>query len=251
LKLPRRIESVIWDFNGTVVDDLGLVLRSVNTQLAERGLPPLTLDRYRDVFGFPVEGYYRQIGLDLDVESMAELSAEFFRIYAPGLAACPLHGGVRAALECYRDKGSRQFVLSAMEERLLLRTVESLGIREFFDAVYGLAHLEADSKVSRGRDLLVDFGIRPEEALLIGDTDHDAEVAAALGTSVVLIATGHQSAARLRATGSVVVERVEHLCDSAPDPTGRGPRQEPPNARGVRRADATGREALMGRSDVA
>jgi phosphoglycolate phosphatase len=230
LTLSRRIESVIWDFNGTIVDDLSLVLRSVNAQLAERGLPLLTLDRYRDVFGFPVEGYYREIGLDLDVESMAGLSAEFFRLYAPGLAACPLHEGVCAALECYRSNGSRQFVLSAMEERLLLRTVEQLGILEFFDAVYGLAHLEADSKVSRGRDLLADFGIRPEGALLIGDTDHDAEVAAALGTPVVLVATGHQSAARLRATGSVVVERVEHLCVSASGRTGRGPRQGPPDA---------------------
>jgi phosphoglycolate phosphatase len=211
LKLPRRIESVIWDFNGTIIDDLDLVIRSVSVQLAERGLPTLTADRYRDVFGFPVEAYYRQIGLDLDVEPMAELSAEFFGIYAPGLATCSLHDGVRAALECYREKGSRQFVLSAMEEHLLLRTIERLGVREFFDAIYGLAHLEADSKLSRGRDLLADFAIRPEHALLIGDTDHDAEVAAALGASVVLVATGHQSEARLRRTGVLVLRSAGEI----------------------------------------
>ncbi|MFC2099539.1 HAD family hydrolase [Candidatus Bipolaricaulota bacterium] len=201
-------EAVIWDFNGTIVDDLDLVVRSVNVQPGERGLSTLTVEGYRDVFGFPVETYYRRIGLDLDAESMAGLSTEFFDLYVPGLADCPLHAGVHKALKRFKARGARQFVLSAMEETLLRSTIDHLEIGGFFDAVYGLAHLEADSKVSRGRQLLADHDIRPETTLLIGDTDHDAEVADALGVSTVLIAQGHQSEERLRATGRPVYRSV-------------------------------------------
>jgi len=207
----HRVETVIWDFNGTIIDDLDLVVRSVNLQLEGRGLPTLTLDGYREVFGFPVEAYYRRIGLDLDAESMGDLSDEFFRAYVPELANCPLHDGVRDALERFRGIGARQVVLSAMEEGLLKSTIDHLGIAEFFEAVYGLAHLEGDSKLSRGRELLADHNIEPGTALMIGDTDHDAEVADALGIRVILIARGHQSRSRLHATGWAVCERASAL----------------------------------------
>ncbi len=183
----------------------------MNVQLTKRGLPRLTVERYRDVFGFPVADYYRRIGLDPDSEPMSELTAEFFEAYSPGLPSCSLHDGVHRALVAFRDAGVRQFVLSAMEERLLSATIAHLGIDGFFAAVYGLSHLEGDSKVSRGRELLEDFAIPPDTALMIGDTDHDAEVAEALGGAVALIARGHQSAARLRATGCPVYESFADL----------------------------------------
>ena len=209
-----RLQTVIWDFNGTLIDDLDLVVRSVNVQLGRRGLPSVTIERYRDVFGFPVEAYYRKIGLDLDAEAMTELSAEFFDLYASGVASCPLHAGIREALERFRDAGVRQLVLSAMEERLLLATLDRLSIAGFFKASYGLDHMRADSKVKRAGKLLRDFNVEPTTALWIGDTDHDAEVAESLGVACVLIARGHQSRARLEATRCPVYDRVADLIEA-------------------------------------
>jgi len=200
----ERVGAVIWDFNGTLIDDVDLVVQTVNVQLTKRGLPRLTVERYRDVFGFPVADYYRRIGLDLKPGAMAELCAEFFDLYVSGLGSCPLHAGVQETLERFREAGLRQFVLSAMEERLLRTALERLSIAEFFEAAYGLDHLRADTKVERAGELLGDFDVESKTALLIGDTDHDAEVAQALEVSVALIAGGHQSAARLRATGCPV-----------------------------------------------
>jgi len=98
-----------------------------------------------------------------------------------------------------------------MKESLLHAAIEHFGIADFFEAAYGLAHLEADSKISRGRELLTDHRIRPETTLLIGDTNHDAEVADALGISVVLVAQGHQDIERLRETGRSVHRNVRTL----------------------------------------
>lgn len=211
----KQLEAVIWDFNGTLIDDLDLVVRSVNTQLEKRELPSLTLAEYRDVFGFPVEDYYRRIGLDFENVSMAELVSDFFEEYAPRLQDCPVHDGVLDVLDMFAKRSVRQFVLSAMEEGMLRGAVKHLGIAGFFEGLYGLEHMEGDSKISRGRQLLIDFAIRPETALMIGDTDHDAEVADALGVSVVLVAQGHQSGERLRKAGCLVLPDVQDLASLA------------------------------------
>ena len=209
--IRQELESVIWDFNGTLIDDLDHVVRSVNVQLAHRELQQLTRESYRSVFGFPLEEYYRRVGFNLETESMADLSSDFFATYGPGLKNCRLHGGVIETLQRFKSIKLRQFVLSAMEEQMLRSMIEHLGIDEYFDSVYGLAHLEGDSKLSRGRDLLLDFGIDPSATLLIGDTDHDAEVAKALELSVVLISRGHQSSERLRETACTVYESYREL----------------------------------------
>jgi phosphoglycolate phosphatase len=107
-------------------------------------------------------------------------------------------------LQRFKSIKLRQFVLSAMEEEMLRFMIEHFEIEAYFDGVYGLAHLEGDSKVSRGRDLLRDFNIEPRETLLIGDTDHDAEVAETLGLSAALVSKGHQSHKRLRKTKHAV-----------------------------------------------
>ena len=207
----RRMDCVIWDFNGTLIDDLDLVVRTVNTQLAKRDLPSLTADAYRDVFGFPVEDYYRRIGVTFENETIADLSADFFADYAPALTACSLHEGVVETLRQVEVRGLRQFVLSAMEQRMLRSMISHLGIANFFAGIYGLAHQKADSKIQRARELARDFDIDPQTAVFIGDTDHDAEVAQALGMSPILISTGHQSAGRLRAIGHPVCESYQQL----------------------------------------
>lgn len=209
--MTPHLDTVIWDFNGTLIDDVDPVVRSVNTQLKARGLPELTLERYREVFGFPVADYYRTIGLDPEAESIDTLSDEFHTAYVPMLMHCSLHDGIVEALETFRRAGARQFVLSAMEETALRAVIGHLGVAGSFEAVYGLAHLNADSKLSRGRDLLRDHSIDPERSVLIGDTDHDAEVAVALGLGIVLVAGGHQSEARLRSTGHRVLPSADAI----------------------------------------
>jgi len=211
MPIHQESESVIWDFNGTLVDDLDLVVRSVNAQLTKRQLPVLTMESYRAVFGFPVQDYYRRIGVTFEDETMADLSADFLAEYASELTNCRLHPGVIEILEHFQAEKRRQFVLSAMEQGMLRSMVTHFGIARFFEGIFGLAHQDADSKVSRGRDLMCGFDIDPSTALLIGDTDHDAEVGEALGVDIALVACGHQSEQRLRTTRHPVYASYREL----------------------------------------
>jgi len=208
------LRAVIWDFNGTLVDDTALAVRSINVQLSRRGLPLLTVDSYRAVFGFPMTEYYRRLGFDLEVEMLEGLADGFHETYLPGLPECSLHEGVVELLVAMSGAGLSQFVLSAMEEGALRAAIERLGIDHHFTGVYGLGNRLADSKVARGKELLQQFHLRGAETMLIGDTDHDAEVGCALGLSVSLVAQGHQSAERLRATGSPVHSDFRELSEA-------------------------------------
>jgi phosphoglycolate phosphatase len=204
---------VVWDFNGTLIDDVSLAVRSINRMLSRRGLPALSMEAYRRVFGFPLAEYYRAIGFELAAETMGGLADEFHEGYLPGLFDCPLHEGVEELLRRIDCAAIPQFVLSAMEEESLSAALRRLGIEGLFAGVYGLNHRLADSKIERGRELLDRFEIPPESSLLIGDTDHDADVAAALGMSVALVAKGHQNAERLRALGPVFEEFADLATD--------------------------------------
>ncbi|MCX6092788.1 MAG: HAD family hydrolase [Candidatus Bipolaricaulota bacterium] len=199
--MAGRWDAIIWDFNGTLVDDVDLALRSINTMLARRDLAPVTRDVYRSVFGFPLSEYYARLGMDLSGETMQGLADEFHDEYLPGLPKCELQDGVREILDRAARAGSRQFVLSALEEFVLRQAVGNLGIADRFVAIYGLNHRLADSKLERGRELSGRHELDGRRVVFIGDMDHDAEVAEALGFEVALVAQGHQSGERLRACG--------------------------------------------------
>ncbi len=204
-------DAVIWDFNGTLVDDVDLALSSINRMLTRRGLPTVTRDVYRRVFGFPLSNYYAKLGMDLSCETMQGLADEFHEAYLPGLPACGLQEGVVEILEFAARSGARQFVLSALEEVELRRAIAHLGIAGCLAAVYGLDHRLGDSKLERGRQLVRRHELSGCRVLFIGDMDHDAEVAEALGFEVALVAQGHQSAERLRALGPHVFDSFRDL----------------------------------------
>ncbi len=206
-----RERAVIWDFNGTLVDDVDLALRSINTMLVRRGLAPVTRDVYRRAFGFPLADYYRRLGVDLSCETMTGLADEFHEAYLPELPKCGLQVGVKDILDLVHDAGGKQFVLSALEEGALRDAVRRLEIGDYFAAVYGLDHRLGDSKLARGRELVEHYGLHNVTALFVGDMDHDAEVARALEIPVALVAQGHQAPETLRACGCRVFETFKEL----------------------------------------
>ena len=97
-----------------------------------------------------------------------------------------------------QEAGIAQYVLSAAEQDLLESWVEMFNLGRYFSAVYGLPDRLAETKVGRGLGLIRDSGIDPSTSLFIGDTDHDIEVAHALGCRPVIVLQGHQDRTRIQ-----------------------------------------------------
>lgn len=200
--------AVIWDWNGTLIDDVHSCIEAINELLGPRGLECMTTARYLRLFTFPVRDYYLSMGFDLDREEFASIAEEFHRSYERTVARATLHPDAATALAGLRERGCDQFVLSALEQTRLERELERYGIRGYFTAVYGLGDLRAGGKGDRGRELMREFALDPESTWMIGDTTHDAEVARDIGVNCVLVARGHNPRERLLGVGAPVVETL-------------------------------------------
>ncbi|MBO4287971.1 MAG: HAD family hydrolase [Kiritimatiellae bacterium] len=197
-----RFSVVLWDWNGTLLDDAEASLRAVNAMLGRRGLAALGLARYRDCFTFPVRRFYTDAGFRLETEDWDALAREFHDLYARQEAH--LFPDAAPCLAELARAGVRQSILSVAEQSRIDAQVAAEGVAGAFERVAGVRDLNGVSKRETGRALLRDVRAAPETTLLIGDTLHDAEVAEDLGVSCILVARGHQSEARLRRSGHPV-----------------------------------------------
>ena len=197
--LHDQYDHIIWDWNGTLLDDIALCVQVNNELLRTHGLPELTVKRYQRLFGFPIRDYYKALGFDFDATPFEDLAEHYVSVYEAEAKHTSLHQGVTKMLSAVKAGGKTQSVLTAANESHVHDMMDHFSLWEFFDHVYGICDRFAASKIERGHDLIAHSGIAADRTLLVGDTDHDHEVGEALGTNVLLVAHGHQSLERLRA----------------------------------------------------
>ena len=169
----------------------------MNLMLEKRRLPPIDFETYRNVFTFPVIDYYRAVGIDPEKEDFAALSHEYHGHYREEAKSASLQEGALDLMRRFAELDYRQILLSAGEARGLERQVAEYGLTGFFEAVVGAVNNQAYGKVENA---VAFFKNRPAagDVLLIGDTYHDYETAAALGRPCLLVKNGHQNLDRFR-----------------------------------------------------
>lgn len=205
------IQGIIWDWNGTLLNDAGLAVDTMNRMLDKRGLPELSMDRYKSVFTFPVKDYYEKIGFDFREEPFEIPAIEFIEVYNSLVHGCELHSDSFRVLNLFKSSGVKQYILSAMEQDVLNACLKHYQIEQFFECASGLDNFYAASKVENGHRLIKQMNLNSAELVLIGDTVHDFEVASELSCRCILIANGHQSKDVLQATGAVVLDSISQL----------------------------------------
>lgn len=198
------IDTLIWDWNGTLLDDVNVNVRVINEMLLNRNLPRLDLNTYRDIFCFPVKQFHIQIGIDFEKESIEGVSAEYMERYKNYEKEIALHADVPFILDMINTKSINQYILSAAGKDDLLRMLGHFQLTGKFKGIYGSGDICATGKVEIGRKLMEDNALNPDKTLIIGDTLHDAEVAKALGVNCILYAGGHNSYDLLKSESEVI-----------------------------------------------
>lgn len=202
---------IIWDWNGTLLDDVNVCVKAMNRLLVPRKLSPLSKDKYREIFRFPVKDYYREIGFDFEQEAFEIPALEFMQQYQNLLHEAALFGGVRETLKLLKAAGHRQFVLSAMEQSLLNQLLEQHKISSYFEYIQGIDDHYASGKIMAAQKLVAVIGKCNAPAIMVGDTLHDAEVGAECGFETVLFSGGHFSTNRLKQAGLPLYENHKDL----------------------------------------
>jgi phosphoglycolate phosphatase len=208
-----RYENVVWDWNGTLLDDVDHAVDVMNEILAAHGLEALTVERYRHLFEFPVRKYYDRLGFDTSDATFEVVARRFIDSYVLGVKQCRIRPEAPVLLAALAERGVSCSILSASEESALEDQVAHFGLKDFFTHRCGLNDHYARSKAGVGRAWLEMTGAKPERTVLIGDTVHDHEVALELGFDCILVRGGHSTCAKLDATGTTVVDSLAALVE--------------------------------------
>lgn len=182
---------LVWDWNGTLLNDVEHNIAIVNELLGSRGYDRLSRERYRTIFRMPISDFYRDAGFDLDRENFADIAREYNRLYVERFHRMPLTEGIVDVLEHARANNIAQYIVSASEQKSLVSQVSEKGIARYFTEVVGNDDYSVVSKTEKARLLRMRL---PEDAriLFVGDLLHDAEVAAVMGADCVMYRHGHQ-----------------------------------------------------------
>lgn len=200
-----KYTHIIWDFNGTILNDIQTGIDAVNVLLERYGKNKIeTVEQYKKAFGFPVIDYYDSLGLER--ENFARYAPEWVTEYNLREPNAPIFEGVTAMMEYFRANGYPQYLLSATERDMLRRQVDRLGISEYFTELIGQDTIEAHGKVGEAKRWAE--RVKPQNALFIGDSLHDFEVAQAIDADCILLAWGHQDRDRLASTGCCVFDSI-------------------------------------------
>ncbi len=191
-------KNIIWDWNGTIINDVEYVVKIVNSILEDEKLNKISLAEYREKFCFPVISFYKSVGINFKEKTFSQYCDTFMSRYLKGLSDCSPFSYIKNIIENLHQSNKLQIILSASDQNNLEDMVSDFGINKYITTLYGLDDLEANSKIDRGRQLVSDLNLNTEKSIIIGDTLHDLEVGKALGIDVLLLSHGHQSYERLK-----------------------------------------------------
>ena len=203
------IQTLVWDFNGTVMDDLGASVGAVNAMLTRRNLPPITEEWYTMHLVMPLTRFYESVGFDMEKEPIAEVSEEFQRECRKFLR--PVFPEVREALARFSQKGMCQLLFSSLYHDTLVAQAEERGIAGYFEGIVGRKDRSLGGKEQAAAAYLKEHNMDPKTVLFIGDLTTDAEMARYVGSPCALIAKGHQHRTVLEPTGAYLLEDASQL----------------------------------------
>ena len=186
-----EVKSIIFDWSGTLVDDLPAVHAATNHVFSQAGLPELSLDQFRAEFSLPFTSFYKRYTPDV---SMQQLEAWFHGHFRGAQELVVELPHAREFLEYCRSRGIRMFILSTMHSEHFGTQVAVNGFDKFFERTY----LEIWDKRKKIHELLEENHLDPRGTLYIGDMEHDIETAHHGGVISCAVLTGYNRLEQLR-----------------------------------------------------
>lgn len=204
------VRHVVWDWNGTLLDDNDAVLASVNAVCAEFGRDPVELDEWRGLYTRPiVHSYERLLGRALSKTDWAALDLRYHHSYRELLHTCRLTAGAPEALRHWHSAGNTQSLLSMWFHDELVPLITEYELADYFARVDGLRdRIGGGSKDTHLAQHLAALELDPSDVVLIGDVLDDARAAEHVGAHCILVTTGMTTGEALRGNGYPVVDSI-------------------------------------------
>ncbi|PRY01536.1 HAD family hydrolase [Allonocardiopsis opalescens] len=200
---------IVWDFNGTLFDDLDAVVCATNDSILRYGLGPFTAEDFRSRYTRPIWVYYeRLLGRPLAEGEWERLDEAFHSAYRRYLPTCALTAGARELIDAWSSAGHTQSLLSMWRHAELVPKVMELGVAGSFVRIDGVRAQGGGLKAEHLVRHLAELRVDPATVLVVGDSVDDAHAARAAGARAVLYSGGMHSRASLEEVGVPVVDSL-------------------------------------------
>jgi phosphoglycolate phosphatase len=196
------IRNIIFDWSGTLVDDLPAVLKASNFVLAQAGKTEMTLEQFRAEFSLPFTKFYDRHTPHIPMPQLETWFHSSFRQAQTSVVELP---HARDFLEFCRAKKIRTFLLSTIHADHFAVQGRVIDFSTFLEKSY----TDVWDKRKKIHDILAENNLKPDETLFIGDMEHDIETAKHGGIHSCAVLTGYNTLTQLRAAKPDLI--VEHL----------------------------------------
>ena len=177
--------NLIFDWSGTLVDDLGPVIEATNAVFERYNLPAFDRDNFRRQFRLPYSEFYAEF---LPEISLAELETHFRPAFSAAKTPVTVLPHAREKLEWCTQHGIRAFVLTSMDTQAFERQMDDFELRHHFEATYS-GIIDKRDMIHR---IIEQHRLKPHETAFVGDMTHDVETARHGGLSSIAVLTGYQ-----------------------------------------------------------
>lgn len=217
------VKYVVWDWNGTLLDDVQVCVAVSNQLLKEFDLPGFSdVEDYRAKFRFPIIDCYTDLGFDTSPEgNFVEASLRYIELYSAASAKCHLHERAPETVRALHEAGIRQVIISASQQDNLRAQLLPFGIDRYLDDSLGIDNIYAASKEHLALSWIAAQGLAADEVLFVGDTEHDYEIAQAIGADCLLFSGGHHSRSRLESLEAPVIDDLRDVLRFASASSGK------------------------------
>ena len=202
-----RYHNILWDWNGTLIDDAVTSLNCVNDMLSEMNKPLISLEQYYTYVETPIIGFYRHILTDDELD-FPVISKSFHESYSNRIKETFLSDNAENVLKTLKQNGAKQYIITATKEDSARNLAFQYGVGEYFDGIFGADNTLAESKVERALKFFKENNIDSRDTIFIGDTLHDLETANALGVDCILVTFGHQGKNITENSGAVTADNL-------------------------------------------
>ncbi len=203
------ITHIVWDYNGTVLDDTYTSVLAVNEMLMSRGLPKTNLEVYKKSLVMPLTEYYKTVGIYTD--DISVLSQEFRKYCDIHKENSHIFNGVYDVILFAKSLGIKNILLSSLYHEHLLEETKKYNIDGWFDIISGLSDKNLGSKSATAAAIFEKESIDPKNVLFIGDLVTDAHTAYELGADCILIPNGHMDKERCKLACDKVFDNVRQV----------------------------------------
>lgn len=206
----KKYTTIIWDFNGTLIDDVYAALGAVNDMLVRRNQPVITLDDYSRNVDIPIWKFYESVFLPGSI-TPEEAIEEFDSGYEKYIKPYPVMEHAVTMLEYFKTLSKNQLIVSASHVDKVTARLKELDLYQYFTDVLALNDYNCGDKTYLAQQYICDNSISPEDVVVIGDCIADWQMSQELHCDCILNTKGHQLRSELSVTDAVIVDSLDEL----------------------------------------